>query len=89
MQLDCIDDKCVAQKSVAVGAACGVDDAGHTTTCLQSQCTGTDDDGANGKCTPWPAVGEACDYTKGIGCDSRAFCVAGVCKYESHLHVCP
>ena len=86
--LDCIDDKCVAQTTAALGAACGVDDAGRTTNCLQSQCTGTDDNGANGKCTAWPAIGGACDNAKFIFCDLTATCLAGTCQLRGDLRVC-
>ena len=85
--LDCVNDKCVAETKVAVGAKCGYDASGeHYTDCTDAQCAGLDQNFANGTCTAWPTVGAACDDDN--TCIDDLLCTAGKCAYAFDRLVC-
>lgn len=82
--LDCIADKCVVETRGAVGAKCGYNgaDGQMYTDCLASQCTGLDDNSANGTCTAWPTVGTAYDDDAGDTCIDDELCTNAKCAYS-------
>jgi len=58
------------------------------TDCLASQCTGLDDNSANGTCTAWPTFGTACDDNAGNTCIDDQLCTNVKCVYSYDQFVC-